>query len=225
MKSINQKGFSAVIVLLILLLLVAVGFTGYFVWNTQSKNIQDIPIIEKTSSNDSTKNSSLVESCLTAEPICIKYPSELKAKITNYPAGEGSPYDSQKLEIQTEKGSVFLIKTGVEGLGGVCEEPAGNENTIKIVKSEQSKIDKSLYVSLLADSNNNSNNYNNKIWLISTSQQNPTIQPGMKLGCSNYYDMLHKLNGFQHMTRIEANTVDSSENDLMFEIFQSIKIN
>ena len=32
----KQKGFSAVIVLLSLLLLVAVGFTGYFVWNTQN---------------------------------------------------------------------------------------------------------------------------------------------------------------------------------------------
>lgn len=32
---INQKGFSAVVILLALLLIVAIGFTGYYVWNTQ----------------------------------------------------------------------------------------------------------------------------------------------------------------------------------------------
>ena len=31
----NQKGFSAVVLLLSFILVVAIGFTGYFVWNTQ----------------------------------------------------------------------------------------------------------------------------------------------------------------------------------------------
>jgi hypothetical protein len=34
----KQKGFSAVVLLLGLLLIVAVGFTGYYVWNTQNNN-------------------------------------------------------------------------------------------------------------------------------------------------------------------------------------------
>ena len=41
MKNIHQKGFSAIIVLLILILIAVIGFTGYYVWDTQkSKNKQ-----------------------------------------------------------------------------------------------------------------------------------------------------------------------------------------
>jgi cytoskeletal protein RodZ len=37
----NQKGFSVVIVLLALILVVAIGFTGYYVWNTQQNKNKD----------------------------------------------------------------------------------------------------------------------------------------------------------------------------------------
>ena len=37
---INHKGFSAVIVLLSILVLTAIGFTGYYVWNTQQEDDQ-----------------------------------------------------------------------------------------------------------------------------------------------------------------------------------------
>lgn len=35
----NQKGFSVVVVILALLLIVAVGFTGYYVWNSQQSKM------------------------------------------------------------------------------------------------------------------------------------------------------------------------------------------
>ncbi len=52
----NQKGFSAVIVLLSLILLVAVGFTGYFVWNTQnSKKDTTAEVAPATATKPETK--------------------------------------------------------------------------------------------------------------------------------------------------------------------------
>ena len=53
---VNQKGFSAVIVLLGLLLVVAVGFTGYFVWNTQnSKKDTAAEVAPATATKPETK--------------------------------------------------------------------------------------------------------------------------------------------------------------------------
>ncbi len=37
----KQNGFSAVIVLLSILVVTAIGFTGYYVWNTQQDKKED----------------------------------------------------------------------------------------------------------------------------------------------------------------------------------------
>ena len=54
----KQKGFSAVILLLSLLLIVAIGFTGYYVWNTQNNNKEgkaEVASVSKT--QESSTNS------------------------------------------------------------------------------------------------------------------------------------------------------------------------
>ena len=73
----NQKGFSAVVLLLSLILVVAIGFTGYFVWNTQqNKETKSSVAGNETTNNDETGE--LKEICLTQEPLCLKYPSNME---------------------------------------------------------------------------------------------------------------------------------------------------
>lgn len=53
MNKINQTGFSAVVILLVLLLLTAVSITGYFVYSAQNKETSKVTVAPE-SSKDST---------------------------------------------------------------------------------------------------------------------------------------------------------------------------
>ena len=67
----NQKGMSPLIIILLLLLLGIIGFTGWFVWNSNKTGSST-----STSAESSTKDESKTEKRIRVEPPYIKPPSE-----------------------------------------------------------------------------------------------------------------------------------------------------
>lgn len=227
----KQKGFSAVVLLLSLILVVAIGFTGYYVWNTQQNKKEDSAVVEptaevKSKATDKKEANKLKEICLTQEPLCLKYPSEYNAKLTTQEPGTNSPYKNDKLLITSQNGSEFTLQTGIDGIGGGCDDSEYKDSDrIRVINSEKSTIEDDLYVAKIdysAIENTSANK--EKIWLIPQSQLAPSIQPGDYLHCSASASYYNNLNGLKHTIGIEANNLDSKDDVELFNIFQSIKI-
>lgn len=69
----NQKGFSAVVILLALILVAIVGFTGYYVWNTQQdKNDQNKQAAVANTAKQNTANTNQTEKPDTQKYLIIK---------------------------------------------------------------------------------------------------------------------------------------------------------
>lgn len=221
----NQKGFSAVLVLLSLILVVAIGFTGYFVWNIQ-QNKETENSVSGNEVTDNSKTNELKEICLTQEPLCLKYPLEYSAKLSTQEPGTNSPYKNDKLVITSKNGSEFTLQTGIDGIGGACDDSGYKDSDrIRVISSERSTIEDNLYVAKIDYSAIEDTPLNKeKIWLIPQSQLTPSIQPGDYLHCSASASYYNNLNGLKHTIGIEANNLDGKDDVELFNIFQSIKI-
>src|SRR5882757_3473616 len=123
MRSVhNQKGFSVVEGLLVLVALSIVGFTGYFVYNAQKNtdktltqtNQASTGAIPKAKAGDTQKE---MELCAQAEGLCVTYPSgwTAAAKVTSQP---DVGWDADDV-VLTRTGSDrrLHLKSGMDGIG------------------------------------------------------------------------------------------------------------
>ncbi|MCA9351079.1 hypothetical protein KC874_05310 [Candidatus Saccharibacteria bacterium] len=117
---INHKGFSAVIVLLSILVLTAIGFTGYYVWNTQQEddqlnaaNQQSATLVSQEPTN--TNNSPVdTQKYLVINEWGVKIPTPDadKATYTYYKSPSGTEYQGL-IDIEFDSYVTLLAKNDV----------------------------------------------------------------------------------------------------------------
>jgi hypothetical protein len=233
----KQNGFSAVILLLVLLLLVAVGFTGYYVWNTQNNKNKDVAEVApatttKQETNQETPPAAETvykSTCLKYEPLCLKYPESWQAQLTSSDSpNNASNYPNDNLKITSSKGSVFEIQTGIDGIGGGCDDTSYTDSSrIKVLSSEKSTIANNLFVAKVKFGQDYAyaNGGEEKIWLISQSPLTPTVNPNDLLHCTAAFNAYKTLESLKYTIKIEASNISSDDEIELFKMFQSIKIN
>lgn len=228
----KQNGFSAVIALLSILVVTAIGFTGYYVWNTQQDMKEDTnsstaPVTNVTP-KPITQTVSYKNICLKNEPLCLDYPKDWKAQLSSSSmANDVSNYPSDSLKITSNGGAVIEIQTGIDGIGGGCEdETYPDSDRTKVIKSEKSKITDNLYVAKVKFNSNTAyaNNGEEKIWLIAQNEVVPTVNKDDLLHCTAAFNVFQTLTGLKNTMRIEATNLNDADEDEIFKIFQSIKI-
>src|SRR5437870_2879047 len=124
----NQKGFSLVESLLLLVLVGLIGFVGWYVWNTHNKTADTLNNADQANSsvaNYSKKQAATTSSndayagwkeyCSKQEKSCFKYPSDWIAKSEDSPDSSGD-----SLRLTSSKGTVIIWNSSVSGIGGDC---------------------------------------------------------------------------------------------------------
>lgn len=121
----NQKGFSAVIVLLGLLLVVAVGFTGYFVWNTQnSKKDTAAEVAPATATKPETKQETPApakeeQKYLVIKEWGVKIPVSGEISDLSYIYNKSEDTVTLKTEKLSEQQKQLTGLNSVDELGGI----------------------------------------------------------------------------------------------------------
>lgn len=137
----NQKGFSAVEGLLILIIIGILGFVGWYVWSAKDKTSKSFD--EVASSNNSTTGiQTLKEYKNTQYGFSFKYPSDWTFEEQFEDAGRGGK--EGEVKVTSKNNTVVTFKGDYGGKGGSCEEnPADiphktkNCNTIEVLDIEQ----------------------------------------------------------------------------------------
>lgn len=122
----NQKGFSAVIVLLSVLVVTAIGFTGYYVWNTQQDN-KEAPVATVAGSQEqaptvSTDNNSNIE--YTELPT-------LGIKLVKNEQSKKFVFD------QNDQSVIVRSNNLAEAMDTVCMQDHGGNGILAVVSKEQ----------------------------------------------------------------------------------------
>lgn len=130
MKGIrNQRGMGAVEVLLILVVVGILGFTGYFVWHSQQSTSKTL---DQTAKTDSSASAPATSQTKTAAPKMLSAtmdPSIGKQISFSYPdtwkldkgALQHNPYTVQKFTVTSPSGKLSVVyETSNGGLGGAC---------------------------------------------------------------------------------------------------------
>ncbi len=140
MKQLNQKGFSAVEGLLVLIIVGLVGFTGWFVWHSQqtaSKTPDDSNKSSNVEMRKSTKTTSFEskETCMPKEGLCASAPRGYSLEVSTIPEGEGGLYPGlERMNILDSAGKlVGSIDVSFPQIGGGCDP--GLEKTQYLVES------------------------------------------------------------------------------------------
>ncbi len=231
----KQKGFSAVILLLSLVLIVAVGFTGYYVWNTQKNKDNSKEVAPASATKQDTKQDTppaletvYKSTCLKYEPLCLKYPENWQVQLTSSDTpNNASNYPNDNLKITSGNGSVFEIQTGIDGIGGGCDDASYTDSSrIKVLSSEKSTIANNLFVTKVKFGQDYAyaNGGEEKIWLISQSPLTPTVNPNDLLHCTAAFNAYKTLEGLKYTIKIEASNISSNDESSLFKIFNSLKI-
>lgn len=228
----KQSGFSAVIVLLSILVVTAIGFTGYYVWNTQQGKKND-------TKNDSSASTTVDQQpaaktvvykniCLKNEPLCLDYPEDWKAQLSSSDvANDASSYPNDNLKITSANGAVLEIQTGIDGIGGGCEDETYPDSArTKVIRSEKSTITDNLYVTKVKFGENiaYAKSGEEKIWLISQNEVVTSVNVNDLLNCAANFNVYQTLPGMNNTMRIEATNLNNADEDALFNMFQSIKI-
>ena len=228
----RQNGFSAVIVLLSILVITVIGFTGYYVWNTQQdkKDVANSNSESNTTENPKpiAKTIAYKNICLKNELLCLDYQEDWQAQLSSSStANDVSNYPSDNLRITSNSGTVFEIQTGIDGIGGGCEdETYPDNNRIKVIKSEKSTITDNLYVAKVKFSSEiaYAKNGEEKIWLIAQNEVVPTVNVNELLHCTAAFNVYQTLPALKNTMQIEATNLNQADEDALFKMFQSIKI-
>ena len=141
----KQKGFSTVIVLLSVLVVTAVGFAGYYVYNQQeNKSKQVIQQPNKSEEQTNPKPSDEPEKvadvstyCGKDVPACFDYPKTWQ--LTKQALLEGMPQDIEIIKLTTPNGSTITYGQPF-GIGGYCpaeDYPLSSANYSDITYSKK----------------------------------------------------------------------------------------
>ena len=136
----NQKGFGIVPVLLVLILISIVSFTGYFVWNRQTeKNKEETSQVagqqDAKSVNQKNSQAKIKSHCLQTQPICFDYPESWSFKSQIQESPLTGTQDSVK--VVSQNGTSIEIVTGIDGLGGVCDKDEPGAFYSKVLRVEK----------------------------------------------------------------------------------------
>jgi len=131
----KQKGFSAVIVLLSILVVTAVGFTGYYVWNSQQdKKADQQPeaTITQPKSTDSKQTSSEAKNTQDAQKYFIIKDWSIKIPVE-------SRYSDLTIKKYCDGGNCALIYSPTQisiakEIGAVCAESDADNNIGSLVR-------------------------------------------------------------------------------------------
>lgn len=125
----NQKGFSAVIVLLSILVVTAVGFTGYYVWDTQQNKPSPTKQAQPQSTTPTPTTSNKVEAvslkskiCSSDNTFCFNYPEAWVAKAVKNDKNAAFTLGDESITVTAPTGSSVVLNTNVSGFGGVCTD-------------------------------------------------------------------------------------------------------
>lgn len=121
-KQLNNKGFSIGIVLVLLVVLLGIGASGWYVWQRQRSNkktevTQQPEVSTKKTEADPTAD--WETKCSTSTKLCIKHPAGWVAT--------DAPYDPDNDVLEgfslqkTGSGLKIVYVPEVPGLGGVCD--------------------------------------------------------------------------------------------------------
>jgi len=137
-KRINQSGFGYIGALILLLVLVLAGISGYFVYTRNNKKDSSGSTNQSSISEDkiaSTKKEELKEYCSITEKACFKYPSDWV--INDNSDADWKEYVglnwAERLVLKSPEDKVVVNWSNPVGpLGGACmlDEEPGNELSI-----------------------------------------------------------------------------------------------
>jgi hypothetical protein len=115
----NQAGLTHLVILLIIVLLAAVGFAGYYVWNQQknknpgSAEPAELTLEEAQENEVKDIYEGWKEYCSPEEKACFKYPADWTYAVTDA--------DTTTLTFKSPAGSEFKWVAAIGGLGGGCD--------------------------------------------------------------------------------------------------------
>ncbi len=124
MQRINQKGFSVVEALIILVVLGILGFAGYFVWSKNTSGSgSDVSVQKKTVEKAREHNSTAKKTyCMPLEKLCFEYPDTWDVVYST----EKLPIDNatvEKVTVRNQKQEeTILVQTAFPQVGGGCDE-------------------------------------------------------------------------------------------------------
>jgi Tfp pilus assembly protein PilX len=134
----KQNGFSAVIVLLSILVVTAIGFTGYYVWNTQQDKKED-------TSTTQPAVAGAEETTATTEQTAEQAPQDTQKYLVIEEWGVKIPVDKKYSDLYINKYCVddrdycaFIYSptqiTLAKSINGTCYSPADSNNIGRIVR-------------------------------------------------------------------------------------------
>lgn len=126
----KQRGFTVVEGLLIILILVVLGFIGYYVWHNHQDTVKTAPssITKQPTNEGATNTQSSSEKTVVAHAsvdVTLTYPADWTV---THPNGDYSTH------ITGPGGDVFVSVQGLAGLGGRCD--SSNTGTFQTVQAE-----------------------------------------------------------------------------------------
>lgn len=137
MTKSNQKGFGAVEALLILVIVGLIGFTGWFVINSQKETSKTIDQTNKSAlvNNQKPAPKTTREYCAPLEKLCFNQPKDwtVSYKTDSVDADFGPPIENAVLSDPAGK-NTLKFTSGIMGVGGVCLPEDSSPQTIVEVK-------------------------------------------------------------------------------------------
>lgn len=122
----NQKGLALIETLLIILILVIIGFGGYYVWHSQKQSNSTLSTAASTSQAASSQSALL--SATVDKTLSLKYPSTWHLVQTNQSAAT-SDTPSNTVITSPDGNTTVTLVGGLSGIGGGCDPSQGQTLT------------------------------------------------------------------------------------------------
>lgn len=149
----NEKGFSALEALLVILVVVLIGGAGWYVWQSRADN--NAPTNDTGSTNayptENTPKTDPYEGwetyTLKYERFSFKYPKSYAIDDESSTANPDVKPGHDRLKLTKDNGFVIFIETGLDGIGGGCQ-------TCKLALSKEITLfDEPAYLNFRAEEN------------------------------------------------------------------------
>mgnify|MGYP000113615574 CR=1 FL=1 len=210
----NKKGFSVVALLLTMLVITAVSFTGYYVWlNQDNKQEKKSSLTDPNASNKQVGLEELNSKvCNSRDTFCLNYPeswkSTIEARDQNTPATQGD----ETITIVSPGGSKLTLHTNVSGFGGVCNEGDVSTN-ITNVKSFKGNSSRSIVTTKSQDDKT-------KVFLSTNEDSVPKV--GISTSCTYAYLGLVTNSALNKSFLLVGEVSNPSDYDKMVKIIDSL---
>lgn len=238
MKQLNQKGFSAVEGLIILIVLAAVGFAAFAVISRQKETVQTPTVSSKTATTD-TKNTEVKTEYKEGSidsgfgvTLGFTYPSTWKMTSSiegPMPLNSSAGSTTQTIELSSPSGGYKVVyKIGANGgLGGACSPLEGGKiaylNTKPLQGFNNAAYVETFFENVAADVQNGVVTRTTTMPVISVMQTNKVSATAVqKSACNLYLANVIKLSEPNGVTLLGAKMEISNVSDeTMLETFKS----